>query len=220
MATVLVTGANRGIGLEFCRQYRERGDSVIAACRRSSAELDALGVRIEPEVDVTSDDAINALAQRVQGVEIDLLINNAGIAVDDTFATFDFDALRRQFEVNSLGPLRVTRALIGHLAAGSRVAILSSRMGSISTDSAGGYYGYRMSKAAVNMAGSNLARDLKDRGIAVLLFHPGYVSTDMTEHKGRITPAESVRGLIAQLDRLTLNDTGTWWDYKGRPVPW
>ncbi len=128
--------------------------------------------------------------------------------------------MRRQFEVNSLGPLRVTAALRGNLGQGSKVAIVTSRMGSIEDNTSGGRYGYRMSKAAVNMAGRSLANDLKDRGVAVAILHPGFVRTEMTGHQGLIDPPESAAGLIARIDELTLETTGGFWHANGEIIPW
>lgn len=166
MSTALVTGANRGIGLELCHQIKERGDNVIAVCRRTSNELQQLGVRVEAGVDVTSDADVTALKERLAGVNIGLLINCAGILTRESLSELDFERIRRQFEVNALGPLRVTASLLDNLGKDSKVAIITSRMGSIGDNTSGSRYGYRMSKAAVNMAGVSLAHDLQDRGIA------------------------------------------------------
>ena len=156
MATVLVTGGNRGIGLELCRQFRSRGDHVIAACRESSGELEATGAEIHTGVEVTDDESVGKLAGAVDGRQIDVLINCAGILSRESLDSLDYDRIRRQFEVNALGPLRVTAALLGNLADGAKVAIVTSRMGSIEDNTSGSRYGYRMSKAAVNMAGRSL----------------------------------------------------------------
>jgi len=220
MRTVLITGANRGIGLALARLCHACGARVIAACRRRSAELDGLGVRVEEDVDVTDDGSVEALAQRLGRVVINTLINNAGVFVEGNLHDPNYDGIREQFEVNTLGPLRVTRALLPHLRKGSKVAIITSKMGSIAADDTGGYYGYRISKAGVNMVGATLARDLRASGIAVALLHPGYVDTDMTRHKGHVAPDDSARGLLAMIDRLTLEESGGFWDYKGRPIPW
>lgn len=224
MATALVTGANRGIGLELCRLLAERGYAVIAACRESSPELDALagkgGVEVVPGVDVTSDEAARRLVERVGDRQIDLLINNAGILSREGLDALDFDAIRRQFEVNALGPLRVTRALLPRLGRGAKVAIVTSRMGSIADNTSGGYYGYRMSKAAVNMAGVSLAHDLRDRGIAVLIVHPGFVRTRMTHQMGNVEPSDAAAGILARIDELSLETTGTFRHADGSPLPW
>ena len=220
MATALVTGANRGIGLELARQLRERGDTVIAACRSASDELRSLDVEVVEEVDVTSDDAVAHLAHAVGDRTVDVLVNNAGVLSKETLDDLDFDRIRRQFEVNSLGPLRVTSALLPKMSRGSKVAIITSRMGSIDDNGSGGSYGYRMSKTAVNMAGVSLARDLEDQGVAVAILHPGFVRTDMTGHEGFLDPAESASGLISRIDELTLETSGGFWHSNGERLPW
>jgi NAD(P)-dependent dehydrogenase (short-subunit alcohol dehydrogenase family) len=220
MTTTLITGANRGIGLELARQCAARGDDVIAACRNPSAELEALGVHIEGNVDVSSDRDVAGLAERLAGRRIDILINNAGILSRQTLDDLDWNAIRRQFETNALGPLRVTHALLENLGEGSKVAIVTSRMGSIGDNTSGSSYGYRMSKAAVNMAGVSLARDLEPRGIAVVLLHPGYVRTDMTGKSGNVEPADAAAGLLARIAELSLESTGTLRHATGESLPW
>ena len=220
MPTVLITGANRGIGLELARQCHARGDQVIAACRSASPELEGLGVRVEPGVDVSDSASLAAFAERLGAQRIDLLINNAGILQPTSWPELDFAAIERQLEVNSIGPLRVVAALRGQLGAGSKIAIITSRMGSMADNSSGGSYGYRMSKAAVNMAGVSLAHDLRSEGIAVALLHPGWVKTDMTGGNGMITAEESARGLLARIDELTLAASGGFWHQNGEVLPW
>ncbi|NEQ33538.1 MAG: SDR family oxidoreductase [Leptolyngbya sp. SIO4C5] len=221
MATCLVTGANRGIGYEYCRQLKERGDTVIAVCRSASDELQNLGVRVEAGIDITSEQAVADLSQRLKGTEIDILINNAGILERVTLDDLDFESIRKQFEVNALGTLRLTQALLPHLHSGSKVIIMTSRMGSIEDNTSGGSYGYRMSKVAVSMAGKSLSHDLKPEGIAVGILHPGLVSTRMTGHTSSgISPAESVQNLLQRIDELSLENTGTFWHAKGEVLPW
>ncbi len=219
MATILITGANRGIGLEMAKQYATRGDDVIAVCRRSNAELDALDVEVLDGVDVTSDDSLAGLTSALKNRRIDRLVNNAGILERTSFDHLDYESMERQFRVNSIGPLRVTAELRGNLCEGSKVFIITSRMGSIDDNSSGGSYGYRMSKAAVNMAGKSLSVDLKDAGIAVFLLHPGWVSTDMTGNTG-ITVQESASGLLERMDSLDISQTGTFWHQEGYALPW
>ena len=221
MATVLITGANRGIGLSYCRQLQERGDKVIAVCRTPSPELEALGVRIEAGVDVTDEAAIADLVKRLDGLPIDVLIHNAGILEYTSLEDLDAGSLRRQFEVNALGPLQLTRALLGNLHPGSKLILMTSRMGSIDDNSSGGSYGYRMSKVALCMAGKSLAIDLRPRGIAVALLHPGLVSTRMINFNPQgISPDESVRGLLARIDALSLENSGSFWHANGEVLPW
>jgi len=219
MATYLVTGANRGIGLEYCRQLTERGETAIAVCRKTSEALDSLGIRVETGIDVTSDDSVADLASRLKNTPLDVLINNAGILRKNTLPQLDFDAIRQQFEVNALGALRVTQALLPNLGAGAKIAIMTSRMGSIEDNTSGNSYGYRMSKVAVSMAGKSLSIDLKPRQIAVAILHPGMVSTDMTGHNG-IPTQEAVQGLLARIDQLNLENSGTFWHAKGEVLPW
>lgn len=219
MKTYLVTGASGGIGYEYCRQLCDRGENVIAVCRSSNPELDKLDVRVETGVDITSDEAVTDLAQRLQGQAIDVLINNAGMMERVSLDHLDFDSIRRQFEVNALGALRVTKALLPNLHDGSKLILMTSRMGSIDDNTSGGSYGYRMSKVAMSMAGKSLSLDLKPQGIAVAILHPGLVSTPMTHHNG-IPPAESVRGLIQRIDELNLDNTGTFWHAQGEVLPW
>lgn len=219
MARILITGANRGIGLALAAALHARGDEVLAACRVSSPALDELGARVIDGVDVTDESAMRHLSREVGDAGIDVLINNAGILTVESLESFDADRIRRQFEVNALGPLRVTHALLGALHAGSKVAIITSLMGSMSDNGSGGYYGYRMSKAAVNAAGVSLARDLEPRGIAVVLLHPGMVATEMTGGRG-ITAEESAAGLIARTDELDLEDSGSFHHQDGRRLDW
>ncbi|GAB3340939.1 SDR family oxidoreductase [Marilutibacter aestuarii] len=223
MSVVLITGANRGIGLALVQHYLARGDEVIAACRQSSDALEATNARIERGIDIGSDAALAALAARLDGVRVDVLVCNAGVLEREAFGDIDADAfegMRRQFEVNALGPLRTVQALSGLLGEGSRVGIITSRMGSMSDNGSGGYYGYRASKAAVNAIGKSLAMDLKPRGIGVFLLHPGFVSTDMVGNAGEISPAESAAQLVERLDGLSLGETGTFWHANGQALPW
>ncbi len=221
MATYLVTGANRGIGLEYSRQLQARGDQVIAVCRTASPELEALSVRIEAGIDLASEAAIAELVTRLQGVPLDGLILNAGILESMGLEDLDAEAIRRQFEVNALAPLLLVRALLEQLPRGAKVALMTSRMGSIDDNSSGGSYGYRMSKVALNIAGKSLAIDLQSRGIAVAILHPGLVRTRMIAfNPNGISPAESVRGLLARIDALTLETSGTFWHANGQVLPW
>ncbi|NVB41088.1 SDR family oxidoreductase [Pseudenhygromyxa sp. WMMC2535] len=220
MTTTLIIGANRGIGLELARQLQARGERVIAACRKPTPELEALGIQVETGVEVTDSDSLDALAARLGDVRIDVLIHNAGILAPVSLDDLDFDSIREQFEVNAMGPLRAVSALRGHLGEGSKIALVTSRMGSITDNDSGGSYGYRMSKTALNMAGSSLAIDLRGEGVAVILLHPGWVRTDMTQNTGLIDADEAARGMIARIDALTLEDSGSFWHQKGERLPW
>ncbi|MGF1570973.1 MAG: SDR family oxidoreductase [Nodosilinea sp.] len=221
MATYLVTGANRGIGYEYCRQLKQRGDQVIAVCRQPSNDLTALGLQVEAGVDITQGKTIADLVRRLGGRPLDGVIHNAGILERVTLENLDIDSIRQQFEVNTLGPLRLTQALLSNLKAGSKLVLMTSRMGSIADNTSGGSYGYRLSKVALSMAGKSLAHDLRPRGVAVAILHPGLVQTRMTGFTaGGITPAASVAGLLARIDGLTLENSGTFWHANGEVLPW
>lgn len=219
MATVLITGGNRGIGLELCRQYHARGDDVIAVCRNASPELETLGVRVVDNVDVGDDDDVAKLAAELEGVSLDVLVNNAGILRSDTIDSVDYDVMLEHYRINTIGPLRVTRALRNNLSDGSKVGIVTSRVGSIEDNGSGNNYAYRASKAAANMVGMNLRHDLGRSGIAVALLHPGLVATDMTGGHG-IPPEDSARGLIERMDELNMDNTGSFWHAEGYSLPW
>ncbi len=221
MAKYLVTGANRGIGYEYCRQLQARGDIVVAVCRKASTEVKALSVQVVEGIDVTSEAAVASLPDRLGETKIDVLINNAAIAKSITLQHLDFDSIREQFEVNALGALRVTQTLLPQIETGGKIVVMTSRMGSISDNTSGSSYGYRMSKVALSMAGKSLCHDLKPLGIAVAILHPGLVQTGMTNFIANgITPEVSVRGLLARIDELTLENTGTFWHSNGEILPW
>ena len=229
MSVVLVTGADRGIGNALCRACHARGDDVIAACLGDSDELRVLGIRVEPGVDVTSDEAVRGLAGGLAatGTVLDLLINNAGIAERDSLGALDYDAIRRQFEVNTLGPLRVTEAFLERLKPGSKVAFITSRIGSLGDNQSGGLYGYRISKCAANMVAVNLAHDLAKRGIAAVVLHPGMVATAMTfddERREARPPEDAAAALIERIDQVERVEPGTppaFWHAPERTIiPW
>jgi NAD(P)-dependent dehydrogenase (short-subunit alcohol dehydrogenase family) len=221
--TALITGSNRGIGLEFCTQLQQRGFDVIATCRKATPALEALGVEIIENVEVSDPDSLQQLVAQLAGRNIDWLINNAGIAGGlglNDINTTALDSFKRMYEVNSLGPLLVTNALLDNMSEGSKVGLVTSRMGSIADNDSGGSYAYRMSKAALNAAGKSLSIDLKPKGIAVGILHPGWVRTDMTGHGGLIDTDESVDGLLKRMDELDLSNSGTFWHTNGDVLPW
>lgn len=220
MAMVVVTGANRGIGLELCRQYIQEGNQVVGICRQASKELRELPVQIIEGVDVTDEVSIKKVVSELKNQKIDILINNAGILRGDSLESLELEDVLQQFEVNALGPLKVTLALMANLQSGSKVAMITSRMGSIADNSSGGYYGYRSSKAALNMMGMSLAHDLRDRGISVALLHPGFVQTEMTNFQGQIGPGEAARGLRQRIQDLNLENSGHFWHANGELLPW
>ncbi len=221
MTLAIVTGANRGIGFSLTRLLSERGMTVLAACRKPSPALSALGVEVADGVDVTDPAGVAKLVAAVGDRQVDLLINNAGILVwGDTLDDLNVDGIRKQFEVNALAPLLVTAALKDKFAPDAKVGLITSRMGSIDDNGSGGAYGYRMSKAALNMAGKSIAVDLKPAGVAVAILHPGMVKTDMVGSHGQVEPEDAARGLLARMDELTLETSGSFWHANGERLPW
>jgi NAD(P)-dependent dehydrogenase (short-subunit alcohol dehydrogenase family) len=220
VATWLVTGANRGIGLELARQLHARGETVIATCRTSSPELDAVDCRVVEGIDLGAEDVGQALAKELgDDVEIDVLLSNAGILRPEPDG-IDFDAAREQFDVNTLGPLRIVTVLLPRLDRGARIGFVSSMAGSIGDAPSGGTYGYRMSKAALNLATANLAHELRAREVHVVALHPGFVRTEMTGGGGNVDAAEAAAGLIARLDELDASRSGRFFHADGRELPW
>ena len=220
MSTAVVTGANRGIGLELCRQLRERGYDVVGACRKSSADLQNTGARVVAGIDVTEAESVRRLAAELAPKSVDLLINNAGRLGEETLGSIDYQSVIDQFATNAVGPLRVTEALLPKLASGAKVALITSRMGSITDNTSGAFYGYRMSKAALNAAGKSLMHDLQPQGIAVIILHPGYVSTRMTSNHGQIETDQSAKLLLQRIDQLTLETSGKFFHANGEELPW
>jgi len=223
MNTALITGAAGGIGRELARQLAERGTTVIAACRKPPADFGPLPVRVESDIDIASDEGCAALAARVAGVRLDLVIHNAGVLSEESLDALDAAALariRQQFEVNALAPLRLTALLAPQLVKGAKLVLITSRMGSMADNTSGGYYGYRMSKAALNAAGRSLAHDLAPRGVSVTMLHPGFVRTPMTGGRGDVDAATAARNLIARIDELTPATSGSFRHANGSPLPW
>jgi NAD(P)-dependent dehydrogenase (short-subunit alcohol dehydrogenase family) len=227
MKTYLVTGADRGIGAALCVECKARGNHAIAACLGDGAALRELGIEVIAGVDVTSATAVAAMVRQLAGRPVDVLVHVAGIVVERALGKFDYAAMQREYEVNALGPLRVTEALLPLLKAGAKIGIVTSRVGSIGENASGGLYGYRMSKAAANMAGVCLARDLYNRGIAVGCLHPGSVLTEMTRGLADsatvgnlVEPAVAARGLLDRLDELDLASTGSFRHANGQSLPW
>lgn len=222
--TIAITGANRGIGLELVRAFRGRGDRVIALCRRSSEPLDALGAEVVTGVEVSDPQSVAAAAAGIEVDRIDVLINVAGILTDESFEEFDdpeaVERVRRQFEVNALGPLHVTRALQDKLGKGSKVVLITSRMGSIDDNGSGGMYGYRMSKAALNIAGKSLSLDLANDQIAVGILHPGAVRTEMTGNRGNVDAPDAAAMLVERIDELNTDNSGRFLHANGEELPW
>ncbi|PAU76503.1 short-chain dehydrogenase [Halomonas salipaludis] len=219
-STVLITGANRGVGLALAQHYHREGWQVIGVCRSASAELADVAERVIEGIDVTREADVAGLAEALDGTRLDLLINNAGLLRDEQLGEIDFDTIREQMEINAYAPLRVAEALLGCLGEGSKIANITSRMGSIADNDSGGRYGYRASKAALNAFGKSLAVDLAPRGIAVAQLHPGYVQTRMVNFGGLISPDEAAAGIAARIEALSLETSGGFWHSNGEPLPW
>ena len=221
MTTYLITGANRGIGLEFCLQLSSRGENVIATCRNSSEELLSTGVRVEEGIDISSKQSIDSLRNRTKDIKIDVLINNAGILENTNLSNISREGLLNLFNVNAISPILLSKTLLPNLSRGSKIIFITSRMASISDNTSGGSYGYRMSKVALSMGAKSLAIDLKDKGIAVAILHPGLVSTRMTSFTNNgISPAKSVSGMLNIIDKFTIDKTGTFSHSNGEILPW
>jgi NAD(P)-dependent dehydrogenase (short-subunit alcohol dehydrogenase family) len=226
---VVITGANRGIGLELVRQFLARGDTVHAGVRdpASAAELTALGQQHAGRLhvaacDVVDEASVRAFAAGVRG-PVHLLVNNAGMRErPDGLEDLDAEAVLRTFRVNALGPLLLTRALLPRLreARGAKVVSLGSNLGSIAENTSGDVYGYRMSKAALNMATRSLAQDLREDGILAVVISPGWVKTDMGGPEAPLSVTESTAGLVALLGRLTPQESGGFFDYRGERLAW
>jgi len=217
---VVITGANRGIGLNLCQQYLAKGYQVTAIVRQPSDELKALDVTVISNIDVANEGDIVTLQNQLHGHKIDLLINNAGVFSNESMADMDFAAINKQLAINAVAPIRVTHALLHSLGVDAKVAMITSRMGSIADNGSGGYIGYRMSKAALNAASVSLAHELKGKKVAVGLFHPGFVQTQMVNFAGDISPEQAAERLAKRIDELNLENTGGFWHSNGETLPW
>jgi NAD(P)-dependent dehydrogenase (short-subunit alcohol dehydrogenase family) len=221
---VLVTGANRGLGLEFAKQLQETGYEVIGTARSpgKADQLKATGARVE-QLDVASPESVEALANRLNGVPIEMLINNAGMLnrSDSSLDTLDFEVMERTFQVNSLGPLRVTQALLPNLQAGKKKTIvnISSIMGSIELSS-GGSYSYRTSKTALNQINKIISAELAPQGFTSVVIHPGWVRTDMGGSGATLAVPESISAMLEVIEGLTIESTGKFYNYDGEELPW
>lgn len=220
MATVLITGASSGIGLELTRLFLQRGDEVVAVCRTGNAELAATDATVIEGIDFLHDKSCATLQAALGVKPIDILINNAGVFLNETIDNMPFEQIQTQFEVNALAPIKVTMALLPNLSNGSKILMTTSRMGSIGDNTSGAYYGYRASKAALNALAVSLSIDLKEQGVSVALIHPGFVKTKMTGFMGDISPLQSAEGYLKQVDRLNINNSGSFWHVNGEELPW
>jgi len=223
MDTILITGANRGIGLELAREL-SKTYQVIAVCRKASPALTSLPhTTIIEDIELSDPHSIRAVLARLN-TPLCMLINNAGIleqqSLDAVVSDSAIASLTSQWQVNALAPLLVTQSCRHLLQPNSKVILITSRMGSIQDNHSGSHYGYRMSKAALNAAGKSLAIDLKPEQIAVGILHPGWVKTAMTDHTGHTTASDAAKQLIRQIHRVDLNNSGTFWHANGDRLPW
>ncbi|NQY88308.1 MAG: SDR family oxidoreductase [Colwellia sp.] len=223
--TIVITGANRGIGLAMAKICQQRGDSVYALCRQSSPQLNALKVNVIEGIDIATDAGIAHAQAELANVAIDLLINNAGILRDESLECFNKNTIIEQFTVNALAPIALTQALLSNLSANSKVALITSRMGSITDNGSGGRYGYRMSKAALNIAAVSLAKDLAADKISVGIYHPGYVQTDMVNALGQTSNGDissdvAAQRLLTLMSELTMAESGVFKHSNGEILPW
>ena len=231
MPSALITGANRGLGLEFARQYLDDGWQVHAACRdpESASELRRLADASDRKLriialDVTDPSSIKPAAAELDGQAIDLLLNNAGVmgARGQTIGNIDYDAWAKVLDANTIGPMRVSEAFVDHVARSERklIVTLTSGMGSLADNTSGGWIAYRSSKAAVNMVMRSLAIDLAPRGIACVVINPGWVLTDMGGPHATLTTAESVKKLRRLIETLGPGQSGKFFNYDGREYAW
>lgn len=214
----LIIGANRGIGLALVEKYLAEGFQVTATCRESSRELNQTKATIIEGIDVTNETSFQRLAAEIDA--IDIMIHSAGVLLGDRIERINLENIQKQFEVNTLAPLKSVLALKDKVKPGGKIGLMTSRMGSIADNTSGGQYGYRVSKAGLNAIGKSLAEDLRDENKAVFLLHPGYVRTEMTGGSGLIDPPESAEGLYQIMASKTLQQTGSFWHTNGEQLPW
>tara|TARA_B100002049_G_scaffold76967_1_gene56606 strand:+ start:339 stop:1031 length:693 start_codon:yes stop_codon:yes gene_type:complete len=230
MATVLITGTNRGIGLEFAKQFIARGDTLLATCRdiASATELDRLKVNNEKlqifELDVSSQESMESLPEKLEGQAIDIFINNAGVygPRDSEFGNVSTGEWAKVFQINAKAPMILTQLLIENLHDGfeKKLIYISSKMGSIDDNKGGGSYVYRSSKAALNAVAKSIAVDLGNSGYSVAVLHPGWVQTDMGGPNALIDTGTSVSNMINVIDNLNTQNSGSFFNYDGVIIPW
>lgn len=217
---VVITGANRGIGLAMTKIFKELGCCVYALCRNTSSSLEALDVEVITGVDVSKPNGIHVMVEALSDISINILVCNAGILRDEQLGNINIETIKEQFDVNAVAPLVVVDALKNQLIQGSKVAMITSRMGSIEDNGSGGRYGYRMSKAALNAASMSLSKDLSTDGIAVGIYHPGYVQTDMVNHGGDISASVAAGKLVDLIQNLNMAESGIFKHSNGQVLPW
>lgn len=220
MQHVVITGGNKGIGLALVKQYLAQGDKVSVICRSASAELTALNVTVYSGVELTDGAQIKALADKFSAGNIDILINNAGIFSNETLDDFSVERIEQQFQVDALAPLWLSQVLLSAIKPGGKIAMITSRMGSIADNTSGRYYGYRMAKAALNAGSVSLARDVAARQIHVGIYHPGFVQTEMVGFAGDISADEAASLLKQRISELNADNSGKFYHSNGTELPW
>ncbi|SNY49102.1 NAD(P)-dependent dehydrogenase, short-chain alcohol dehydrogenase family [Arsukibacterium tuosuense] len=220
MQHIVITGGNKGIGLALVKQYLAKGDQVSVICRQPSPELADLDVTLYSGAELSESQKIKGVAAKFAENSIDVLINNAGIFCNETLDNFNDETILKQFQVNSIAPLLLSQQLLGALKDGGKIAMITSRMGSIADNDSGNYYGYRMAKAALNAGSVSLANDLAPRKISVGIYHPGYVQTEMVGFGGDISPDEAARRLTGLISELSPANSGKFYHSNGSELPW
>ncbi len=218
---VAITGANRGIGFEIVKSFHSRGDRIIALCQKKSPQLSELKIEIIEDINLLDKNSIDKAFRELLALntEINTFIHNAGIFNNDSIGNISLDSLEEQLYVNALSPLMLSQKALPLMAYNSKLVFITSRMGSITDNNSGGYYGYRMSKATLNMMAKGLSIDLKDK-CSVGIFHPGYVKTKMTNFEGEITPEEAAKNLLLRIDNLSFKNSGKFFHSNGEELPW
>lgn len=217
---IVITGANRGIGLELVKFYCMQQDNVYAICRQRSDALSAQQAIIIDDVELSDPNFCQHVQAGMRGLPVDVLINNAGVWGNQSLGHIDYDEMQRLFAINTLAPIRLAEALLPQMGSGSKIAMITSRMGSVADNSSGGGYDYRLSKAALNMAGKTLSVDLAEEGISVAVLHPGFVQTDMVGGNGDISADIAAARLAACIDDMQLSNSGSFWHSNGELLPW
>lgn len=217
----LITGANRGIGLALAQQLAAKGFEIIACVRNSSEELEKIpGVRILKGLEAEDLAAVSDFFNSNKLPKIDWIILNAGIFLETPIENIDVELVDKQIRINAVAPLLMASKLLPYMKEGTKLGLISSSMGSVADNFSGGYYGYRMSKSALNMAGKSLSVDLKNKGVIVTVLHPGYVKTQMNDYMGNVPPESSAAGLIRVLESSTLASSGSFYHFRGDILPW
>ncbi len=230
MSTLFITGANRGLGLEFAKQFLDLGWEVLATARNPEKSQDLQELAKEKgdqisllQLDLRDFQKIESLAQKLEGKKIDLLLSNGAVyGGKQAFGDMDYENWKEVFVVNTMAPLKLAEAFLPHVERGEKkwMVFVTSKMGSIADNQSGGNYIYRSTKAALNMVCKSLSIDLKPKGITAIVIHPGWVKTDMGGEHAPLTPKESISGMIQVIQNLSIEKTGRFYNYDGTQLPW